>query len=92
MFKAISRTICPLAVVASILTPSMSTAGEITLTSVDQKVRISGEFSHISGDTYILEYKGYELRVPATSMNCKGDDCPAIVPAVQVSAVAQGES
>lgn len=68
---------------ALILTPAVASAGEITLTSADETVRIRGEFVGFQEQAYVIRYRSFELVVPAANMRCDGDDCPRFGPKPQ---------
>jgi hypothetical protein len=72
--------------------PSMSSADEITLTSVDQTVILRGEFVGLSADAYIIEYNEHNLYVPIQLMTCEGNNCLEFVPTSQKVSLATGDS
>lgn len=64
------------------LAPAALSAGEITLTSLDQTVRFHGEFVGFEDNTYIITISGTEMRLPADRLTCEGADCIAAGPIV----------
>jgi hypothetical protein len=50
-------------------------AGEITLTSTNGAVAITGEFLRFRQMAYVVLYEGQELHVPLTLMSCEGIGC-----------------
>ncbi|MEJ6404182.1 hypothetical protein [Yoonia sp. 2307UL14-13] len=67
--------------------PGIAAADQITLTSPDNTVRLTGNFIGFEQDSYVIDLKGHEVRVPIVTMNCEGADCLGFSPlpvAVQV--------
>jgi phosphate transport system substrate-binding protein len=50
-------------------------AEEMTLTSADGSVALTGPFLGFREMAYVIMYKGQELFVPVLMMNCEGTDC-----------------
>lgn len=51
-------------------------AQEVTLTSIDSSLEVTGELLDFTGDTYIIETNIGPLRVTAEGFVCTGDGCP----------------
>lgn len=54
---------------------SSAHAGEITFTSADGEIAITGEFLKFRELAYVILYEGQELHVPVMLMNCEGIGC-----------------
>ncbi|MCK0095235.1 C4-dicarboxylate ABC transporter substrate-binding protein [Yoonia sp. F2084L] len=69
---------------AGVLTASLCVAAvpgvaqEVTLTSVDSSLTVTGELLDFTGDTYIIETNIGPLRVTAEGFVCTGDGCPNV--------------
>lgn len=71
--------------VALALTAAVANADEVVLSSADGTVSIRGEFHGFDQDTYIVDYNGYKLRVPALDMTCEGANCLDFTPYAPVT-------
>ena len=67
------------------MSPSLSVAGEMILTSADGTIQFRGEFLRFDGLNYVLEVNGNEVIVPALEVNCEGEDCLNFPPLPPVS-------
>ncbi len=82
MTKIFSAMACTTLMIGLALAPAALSAGEITLTSLDQTVRFHGEFVGFEDNTYIITISGTEMRLPADKLTCEGADCIAAGPIV----------
>ncbi|SFR55267.1 phosphate ABC transporter substrate-binding protein, PhoT family [Yoonia tamlensis] len=55
----------------------MTQAGEVTLSSADGTVNMTGEFIDFQDNAYIISTALGELRVAASRVSCSGDSCPS---------------
>ncbi len=62
------------------LMPTLASAVEITLTSEDGSVVLTGEFMGLRDFAYVIDYDGMELRIPVAMMNCEGPACISVEP------------
>jgi phosphate transport system substrate-binding protein len=55
----------------------MAQAGEVTLSSADGTVNMTGEFVAFEDNAYVISTALGELRVAASRVSCSGDSCPS---------------
>lgn len=74
--KQLKMSAATVALVAGLLAPSVSMAADVTLTSTDGTITVSGEFVDLVDDTYIIRTALGDLRIDASNMICEGEACP----------------
>ncbi|MEL6521301.1 MAG: phosphate ABC transporter substrate-binding/OmpA family protein [Pseudomonadota bacterium] len=58
------------------ISPSLTDAGEVRLTSADGTLRLKGDLIDFVDDSYIIQTAIGEMRVAANWVRCEGIDCP----------------
>ena len=79
------RKVSALLLAMSTIGSSTAMADPITLTTLDEQVRLRGEFLGFAQNAYIVEINGSRVHVPATLMTCEGVDCIDFQPKVNAS-------
>lgn len=74
--KQLKNSVATVALVAGFLAPTVSMALDVTLTSTDGTITVSGEFIDLVDDTYIVRTALGDLRIDASNMICEGEGCP----------------
>ncbi|WP_189411525.1 phosphate ABC transporter substrate-binding/OmpA family protein [Neogemmobacter tilapiae] len=67
-------------------------AQDITLTSLDGSVRLTGELISVSEDNYVLRGEFGEVQVPTAKMRCEGAACPPMTAAAKTLAIAGSDT
>ena len=62
---------------SSLTIAGMAQAGEVTLSSADGTVNMTGDFVDFQDNAYIIATALGELRVSASRVSCSGDSCPS---------------
>lgn len=60
------------------LTTPMALAGEVTLRSHDGSISMTGEIVAYDGSTFTIRSAIGEVKVDSSTVDCIGDDCPAV--------------
>jgi len=68
--------LCSLTLAAATLAPSLTTAGQINLQSLDGAVDITGEFLGMEADKFVVRTALGELRIATDRVRCTGLACP----------------
>lgn len=74
--KRNSTALGMLTLVGSLTLSNVAFAEEVTLTSSDGTVNMTGQFVDFRDNSYIISTALGELRVSASRVNCSGDACP----------------
>jgi len=74
--KKLNMSVATVALVSGFLAPTVSMAADVTLTSTDGTITVTGEFIDLVDDTYIVRTALGDLRIAASNMICEGEACP----------------
>jgi phosphate transport system substrate-binding protein len=61
-----------------VVTPLVAQAQQVTISSKDNAVSITGELTSFDDDVYVLDTDIGELRLSRSATNCVGDGCPVL--------------
>jgi phosphate transport system substrate-binding protein len=75
--KRLKTSAAGLALVAGLLSPHTVFAQDVTLTSTDGTMTLSGELMGVESDNYIIRTALGDLRVATSTMICEGAACPS---------------
>ncbi len=79
------RKVSALFLAVSTIGSSTAMADPIILTTLDEQVRLQGEFLGFDKNAYIVEINGSPVHVPAMLMTCEGVDCLDFQPEISAS-------
>lgn len=63
----------------AMLAGTIAWAEPVTLRALDGTVSMTGELLDFDGETYALKTMLGEMKIPASNVECLGDDCPVIL-------------
>ena len=81
-----------LLICATALLPLPLAAQDVTLTSLDGQVRLSGQLMGIADGAYVLRGQFGEVQVAVDKMHCEGQACPALPTPVNSLAIAGSDT
>ena len=75
--KRLKTSAAGLALATGMLFPMAAFAQDVTLTSTDGTMSLTGELMGVDNDNYVIRTALGDLRVATSSMICEGDACPS---------------
>ncbi|MDO6591969.1 hypothetical protein DS901_00090 [Loktanella sp. D2R18] len=78
MSKRTNKSLGMMTLASGLTLASLAHAGEVTLSSADGTVNMTGEFVDFQDNAYVILTPLGQLRVAASRVSCSGESCPSL--------------